>query len=484
MLELERDGKMLGLTGKDLTDWMRDERQVMRQMEKENREAQQNLKLEELKLKQGEEKRLLKEAEVQLAQLKLQQGPMANVAAGNLVPKCPKVYKEMPPYDPECDDIDAYILRFERMATVRGWPVDDWAASLSVCLKGEALNVYSRLSPNDATDFSQVKTALLQRFGCTVDGYREKFRFSKPFPGETATQFLARLESFENRWIDLASITKDYDSLRQLMLCEQFHMQVNKELSIYLKERDFTTTVEMATAGDRYLLAQRWVSLLGPAKRNATDPAKEVEDRIESPNNSSNRENRCGKCNRIGHRMTDCKIGLMKCFTCNESGHRAANCPRAKKKAAAGEKVEKLDEDSGEGFESGDKIGGIVLAELKLDKDVSGAMGKARSYSELPVVAGCCNDTKVTVMRDSGCNTVIVRSTLVKNEDRLPSKCKIRYLDSSEAELPEAMVYLDCPYYTGKIKALHVAKPLYDVVLGNIPGVRKVDSPNRRWKHH
>jgi len=49
-------------------------------------------------------------------------------------------------------------------------------------------------------------------------------------------------------------------------------------------------------------------------------------------------------------------------------------------------------------------------------------------------------------------------------------------------KVPEAEVRIDCPYYTGEIMALCMDKPIYDVILGNIPGVRQPGDPDITWK--
>ncbi len=56
------------------------------------------------------------------------------------VPKMPK----MPPFDDRDDNIDAYLQRFEGVATAQGWESSHWAAYLCTLLKGKALEVYSR----------------------------------------------------------------------------------------------------------------------------------------------------------------------------------------------------------------------------------------------------------------------------------------------------------------------------------------------------
>ena len=72
----------------------------------------------------------------------------------------------MPPFNSQ-DDLDAYLLRFERFAKAQAWPLDDYAANLSLCLTGEALEVYSRMSPEDSVDYEKLKEALMQRFQLT-----------------------------------------------------------------------------------------------------------------------------------------------------------------------------------------------------------------------------------------------------------------------------------------------------------------------------
>ena len=75
------------------------------------------------------------------------------------------------------DDLDSYLLRFERFATTNKWNKDGWASSLSALLTGRALDVYSRLSDTAAVEYDQLKSALLKRYGLTEDGFRIRFRW-------------------------------------------------------------------------------------------------------------------------------------------------------------------------------------------------------------------------------------------------------------------------------------------------------------------
>ena len=114
--------------------------------------------------------------------------------------------------------MDAYLKRFERFAESAKWKKTDWATHLSALLQGKALDVYSRLSVGEATDFDALKTALLKRFQLTEEGFRGKFRTSRAEVGETPGQFVTRLEDYLLKWMDLAKVPQTYDGLKDVIL--------------------------------------------------------------------------------------------------------------------------------------------------------------------------------------------------------------------------------------------------------------------------
>ena len=114
--------------------------------------------------------------------------------------------------------MDAYLQRFERYALAQKWPPDQWAINLSALLKGKALEVYSRIPPEQALDYDVLKEALLKRFEMTEDGFRKRFRNCRPEVGETFTQFSKRLVRYIHRWMELAKTDKTFEGLLDLML--------------------------------------------------------------------------------------------------------------------------------------------------------------------------------------------------------------------------------------------------------------------------
>ena len=86
------------------------------------------------------------------------------------MPKSP----ELKDYVEYKDNIEDYIIRFERFAKTNGWPENGWATHLSALLSGKALEVYSRLSPEAAVDFDKLKKAILSRYDLNAEGFRKK----------------------------------------------------------------------------------------------------------------------------------------------------------------------------------------------------------------------------------------------------------------------------------------------------------------------
>src|SRR6266496_2174202 len=128
---------------------------------------------------------------------------------------------KIPAFDEVHDCMDSYLQRFERYAEGQKWVPDLWAHYLSALLKGKALDVYGRLSTDQAKDYAFVKDALLKRFQLTEEGFKTTFYTSKVEVGESPTQFIARLSNYLTRWIDLSGIDKSYESLKELMIREQ-----------------------------------------------------------------------------------------------------------------------------------------------------------------------------------------------------------------------------------------------------------------------
>lgn len=251
-------GERVGLSGAELKEWMAEEEKRQRDERASEREAAKERDLlaverEKIAAERASAERARAEAEERSLQLRIrlaeldaaredrtQQGEpnegMQAVRSQTINPR-----KFLPQFEDARDDLDAYLKRFECVATSQSWEKSQWAIALSMCLTGEALKVYGRLPPEDCLDYSKVKIALLRRFRFTAEGYRERFRASKPENGESATQFTSRIKGYFDRWIELSETPNTFEGLVELIVKEQLLSNCSRKLVTFLRERENVT---------------------------------------------------------------------------------------------------------------------------------------------------------------------------------------------------------------------------------------------------
>ena len=264
IIELRDLGTSLGYKDEDLRQFIREQQAIQRderKMSRDKEKEEQVLRLEQEKLafdKDKLDKELkLKELSLQLEKEKLDKNVYsAATSSDNTVkPRAPK----MPPFDETCDEMDSYLCRFERYATVNKWDKSTWATNLSALLRGEALDVYALLPVEQSLnydvlktallkryDLDVLKTALLKRYDLTEDGFKRRFRSSHPDSGETFIQFSVRLSSYMTRWIAMSNSTNTFEGLFVLILRDEFLHVCNQELTVFLKQNVPTSIQEMA----------------------------------------------------------------------------------------------------------------------------------------------------------------------------------------------------------------------------------------------
>ena len=161
----------------------------------------------------------------------------------------------LPGFVDRIDNLDSYLLRFERYAAVAGWERSDWATRLRPLLSGRALDVYSILSDKQARDYDKLQKALLQRYDFTEEDYRERFRGAKPEGQESPSQFIIRISNCFNTWVELAGVGETCKGVSELMVSEQFTNSFPKDVSVFLQERSPKDFEELAKLAEQYLNA-------------------------------------------------------------------------------------------------------------------------------------------------------------------------------------------------------------------------------------
>ena len=88
----------------------------------------------------------------------------------------------------------------------------------------------------------------------------------------------------------------------------------------------------------------------------------------------------------------------------------------------------------------------------------------------MPVADGLLEKQRVRVLRDTGCSTIVVRRSLISEENLTGQEERCVLIDGTVRRTPVPQVFIDTPYFSGTTTAVCMKNPLYDVIIGNIPG--------------
>eukprot|EP00794_Sanderia_malayensis_P021282 gene21282-23353_t len=256
MDKLIQYGRELGLEGRHLQKFIEMQQSMERDERAENRRAEL-AKLEFQFAIEKEKKEILEKEQLRIQtvlELKNEGVDMSydlQGMGGRQRAKGPK----LPAFVDGKDDLDSYLKRFERFATINGWEKYEWATALSALLTGKALDVYSRMPEDTVLDYDKVKEALLIRYQLTKEGFKKRYRDSDPEEGETPAQFYARIDGYLDRWVELSGTEKSYQGLKELINKEQFISRCQQDLAIYLKEVAPRDHSEMTKHAQQFLSA-------------------------------------------------------------------------------------------------------------------------------------------------------------------------------------------------------------------------------------
>ena len=521
-------GKELGYTDEDLKNFVsetlnreRDERQSARELEKTRIEAdkakmeaekenkQIDFQLAQERIKQETE---IKLKELEIEQLKLSQGNVKEESSPGAVNENLKLSlsKKIPCFDETKDDIHVYLQRFEQVCRKVKLPDDEMSYELGNLLKGQALNVYSRMQVgSDPVNYPELKKELLLKFQANAKGFREKFRTCRPEKGDTAIQFSRRLSSYFDRWLELSKINSTFDALRDIILQEQFLLTCSYELRVFIermsKDNSFKTCVDLAQnfvdAGDGTMDHRDRDNVETDGENDGTSAQKKRNHSPNRPLSTSGKRVTCFRCGKQGHRFLDCRVklgnspphnasvGIVPVNEVDNGNHsQQPQKPQPQPSQVASLCVAQVLLNEGESLEgetiilpSGEHL--PIISTSSDDDSIQCLSGKSLSVvsgifnndnllpPNLPLFPGTVNGHHVSVLRDSGCSGVVVGRKYVKPNQFTGKKVACILVDGSLRKFPVCKVRINSPIFAGVTEAMCVDNPVCGLVIGNIKGL-------------
>ncbi|KAJ8049409.1 hypothetical protein HOLleu_02151 [Holothuria leucospilota] len=310
----------------------------LKEMEREMRKEKEEKEEREMQMQREKEAR---EHEFRLKQLELgvikASDPKIGLDTGGF--DVSKHVKFVPKFQE--DNVEKFFNHFEKLGEQLKWPRDKWSILIQSNFTGKAHEVYSALSIQDSMDYDKVKKAIFQAYELVPEAYRQKFRKYRKADTQTYVEFAYQKERQFDRWCASKKVST-FDTLRQLMLVEEFKRCVNDDIKTHLEENKADNLKEVANLADQYALTHKFGKVGQTQNKGQFNrPNKKYGNSSKSSGTTSNSGSQSGSISptNSGKKQPDSsrqkndQVSSNKaafkditCGFCHKKGHTMANC--------------------------------------------------------------------------------------------------------------------------------------------------------------
>ena len=221
-----------------------------------------------------------------------------------------KMANSVPRFEEE--DVDSFFFSFERIARNLEWDRKYWSMVVQQKLTGKAHAVVSALSDEDADDYEAVKEAVLLAYKLVPEAYRQKFRAYRRSSEQSYVEFQREKEILVDRWVRSLKVDLTYESLRELVLMEEFKKAIPPDLRTYLDDHKVGEVKSAAVTADQFELTHKGNTKSPPGKRTFEPPKNPNvqkwhgghSNRVDKPKSDSQKDR--PKSPRFQHREVTC----------------------------------------------------------------------------------------------------------------------------------------------------------------------------------
>lgn len=222
----------------------------------------------------------------------------------------------------EADDIEHFLITFERMATAYRWQKSDWVFHLIPLLTGKARGAYVHMDIDDSLDYDKVKSAILSKYDINPETYRQRFRSLDVQPDESPRELYARLKELYGKWIQPKG--KTIHDIGETIILEQFLRMLSPELQVWIREHNPGSAMEAARLADVFVAARK----KGQAwSHNAWKVSRDTR-KIPQQNHLDSANTSTSKSSQSTTRPPKASGKKLICYLCGLEGHTKPMCPR------------------------------------------------------------------------------------------------------------------------------------------------------------